>query len=103
MPVAQGTVNRNGDGEFLHLDSRIEELQRNLIAMMSDDVRVGLLDSIPGIGTWSAVALVLEIGDPVRFTDVRQLVAWAGLDPQTQAALEVEYRKRLKDMSCRFC
>ena len=68
--------------EFLHLDSRIEELQRSLIAMMSDDVRVGLLDSIPGIGTWSAVALVLEIGDPVRFTDVRQLVAWAGLDPR---------------------
>ena len=68
--------------ELLHLDARIEELQRSIIAMMNDDVRVGLLDSIPGVGPWSAVALAIEIGDPVRFTDVRQLIAWAGLDPR---------------------
>jgi transposase len=68
--------------ELLHLDARIDELQKSLIEMMNDDVRVHLLDSIPGIAPWSAVALVLEIGDPERFADVRQLIAWAGLDPR---------------------
>lgn len=68
--------------EILHLDDRIDALQKRLIEMMRDDARVPLLDSIPGISPWSAVALALEIGDPERFADVRQLVAWAGLDPR---------------------
>jgi transposase len=72
--------------EQLHLDDRIDTLQRSIITMMEDDPRVRLLDSIPGIAAWSAVALVLEIGDPVRFTDVRQLVAWAGLDPRVDVS-----------------
>lgn len=68
--------------ELLHLDRRIDELQSSLIAMMADDPHVRLLDSIPGVAPWSAVALVLEIGDPTRFADVRQLIAWAGYDPR---------------------
>ena len=40
------------------------------------------IDGIPGIARWSAVALVLEIGPVDRFADVRQLVAWTGLDPR---------------------
>jgi hypothetical protein len=68
--------------ELRHLDQRIESLQGELIAMMKDDPGVKHVDSIPGLGPWSAVALVLEIGDVGRFTDVRQLIAWAGLDPR---------------------
>jgi len=68
--------------ELLHLDARIESLQQSLITMMQDDPRVARIDSIPGIGPWSAVSLALEIGDPERFADVRQLIAWAGLDPR---------------------
>ena len=68
--------------ELLHLDDRIGSLQQRLVHMMRDDPRVRRLDGIPGISPWSAVALVLEIGDPERFADVRQLIAWAGLDPR---------------------
>lgn len=68
--------------EILRLDDRIEEQKTALIAMMQDDPRVRLLDSIPGVAAWTASALALEIGDITRFADVRQLVAWSGLDPR---------------------
>lgn len=72
--------------ELLHHDARIAELQSSLISMMKDDPRVVRLDGIPGIGPWSAVALTLEIGDPERFADVRQVIAWAGLDPRVDTS-----------------
>lgn len=72
--------------ELLRLDARIDDLQRSLVRMMADDPRVSRLDGIPGIGPWSAVALTLEIGDPERFADVRQLIAWAGLDPRVDTS-----------------
>lgn len=53
---------------------------------MQDDPGVRHLDTIPGIGPWSAVALVLEIGDVHRFADVRQLIAWSGLDPRVDCS-----------------
>ena len=42
---------------------------------------VTLLDSIPGIGPWSAACLACEIGDPSRFAHDKAIIAWAGLDP----------------------
>lgn len=70
--------------EIRALDQRIGMGQATLAALMQGDPRVALLEAIPGIGTWSANALVLEIGDPTRFTDVRQLIAYAGLDPRVE-------------------
>jgi transposase len=68
--------------EIIHLNERIEALKKQLIAMTENDPQVRLLDSIPGVAPWTAAALALEIGDITRFADVRQLVAWSGLDPR---------------------
>jgi transposase len=68
--------------EIQHLNEVIKRHQTKLIEMMADDPGVKLLDGIPCIGSWSAVAIRLEIGDVTRFRDVRQLIAWAGLDPR---------------------
>jgi len=68
--------------EIQALDARIATGQAELEKLLGDDPRVALLDSIPGVGIWSAMALTLEIGDPDRFADVRQLIAWSGLDPR---------------------
>lgn len=40
-----------------------------------------LLESIPGIGSWSAVCLACEIGDVTRFANEKAIIAWSGLDP----------------------
>jgi transposase len=72
--------------EIRDLDHRIEEGKERLKKLLEGDPRVALLDSIPGIGTWSAMALALEIGDVGRFTTVRSLIAFAGLDPRTSTS-----------------
>ncbi len=68
--------------EIRRLDQTIEEGKKDLAELMANDPRIAVLNSIPGIGTWSAIALTLEIGDVSRFTTVRSLIAWAGLDPR---------------------
>ncbi len=62
-------------------DAVCERCSAALIAALADDPRVALLDSITGIGAWTATCLLLELGDVARFDSCRQLIAWAGLDP----------------------
>jgi len=72
--------------EIRDLDHRIAEGKERLKKLIEGDPRVAVLDSIPGIGTWSAMALALEIGDVSRFATVRSLIAFAGLDPRTSTS-----------------
>lgn len=39
------------------------------------------LESIPGVGTWTAIIWLAEVGDILRFATVNRLIAYAGLDP----------------------
>lgn len=68
--------------DLFALNGRIHAGQKRLVELMADDPDVQRLDGIPGIAQWSAIALVLEIGPIDRFADVRQLIAWSGLDPR---------------------
>jgi transposase len=60
----------------------IEKTQKTVIRMVGDDPLVHILESIPGIGVWTAVCLRLEIGDITRFRSPEALVAFCGLDPR---------------------
>lgn len=40
------------------------------------------MQSIPGIGARTACLLLAELGDPLRFSTARSLVAYAGLTPE---------------------
>lgn len=61
-------------------DLAIDRYTKSLLDAMKDDPRVALLDSITGIGIWTATCLLLELGDVSRFASCRQLIAWSGLD-----------------------
>jgi transposase len=39
------------------------------------------LESIPGVGMWTAVIWLAEVGDILRFATLNRLIAYAGLDP----------------------
>ena len=39
------------------------------------------LESIPGVGMWTAVVWLAEVGDILRFATPNRLIAYAGLDP----------------------
>ena len=44
------------------------------------------LETVPGVGTWTACVWLAEIGDINRFSHVKRLCAYAGLDPSLGAS-----------------
>lgn len=68
------------------LDDQIRNLEKEIHDFIDRHPKFkqqrDLLDSIPGIGNSTIAHLLAELGDLTRFTDVRQLVALAGLNPQ---------------------
>jgi transposase len=67
------------------IDTQIAQLKQQLKEHLKQHPalkqQVELLKSIPGIGDLTACRLVGEIRNLTQFDDVRQLVAYAGLDP----------------------
>lgn len=67
-----------------HIDS-LHKLVLNLAHESADiSFEIGLLQSIPGIGCYSAILLRAEIGDFTLFRKPKQLVAFFGMDPSTR-------------------
>lgn len=57
------------------------DIRAQLITRASLSPAYTLIKSIPGVGEFTAAAILSEIGDVSRFPTERQLVAFAGLDP----------------------
>jgi transposase len=45
------------------------------------DPRVRVLTALPGVGEFTALVMLAEIGDITRFGSARKLASWAGLTP----------------------
>jgi transposase len=56
-------------------------LEKGIRAAANQDTRVAALKTIYGIGDITAMTLVSEIDDVLRFPSPRKLCAWAGLTP----------------------
>jgi transposase len=56
---------------------------------------VNLLDSIPGVGYFSAVLLVLELWDITRFRDEKHLASYIGFVPGTHQTGETLWQGRM--------
>lgn len=64
----------------------IRQLDRELVALLRDDARVRRLRAIPGIGFFTAAAVVAEVWDVDRFPSVDRLCSWAGLTPSEHSS-----------------
>lgn len=78
------------------LDQQIAEVDRQIRDHIDHhpDLKTqhDLLTSIPGIGDQTSFQLLAELGDLRRFTDVRQVVALVGLNPQQrQSGRSLQY------------
>src|SRR6204780_4614688 len=62
----------------------IEKQNLQLKEKARGDERVGWLLTIPGIGEYSAMLLLAEIGDLARFRDKQALCSYAGLVPRVR-------------------
>jgi transposase len=65
------------------LDAQIAEVGAQIAERMRPfEAQLAVLDSIPGIGRWSAEVIVAEIGtDMGRFPSADHLASWAGMCP----------------------
>jgi len=50
------------------------------------DPRVKVLTTLPGVGQFTALMMVAEIGDISRFPSARKLASWAGLTPTVRGS-----------------
>jgi transposase len=50
------------------------------------DPRVKALRTLPGVGEFTALVMVAEIGDITRFPSARKLASWAGLTPTVRGS-----------------
>jgi transposase len=63
------------------LDGLIAEQTRELERMAKDDARARWLQTVPGIGAYSAMVILAEAGEIERFPSKRALASYAGLTP----------------------
>jgi transposase len=67
-------------------DREIEATTREINERAKADHRVGVLTQINGIGPYTAMLVIAEIGEVSRFLTARKLCAWAGLTPTVRSS-----------------
>jgi len=69
-----------------HLTDAIAQVAQTIEAQVAVDPQAQLLCTMPGIGAYSALLILSEIGDVHRFPDSRHLCSYAGLVPSVHAS-----------------
>jgi transposase len=64
----------------------IERLDGELRQCAKADPRAQILRTLPGVGEFTALVMLAEIGDITRFTSARKLASWAGLTPTVRGS-----------------
>ena len=67
-------------------DREITETTKEIDARAKADERVEVLSQIRGVGRYTAMLIIAEVGDINRFPDARHLCAWAGLTPTVRSS-----------------
>ena len=94
LEVAQKSigVKQIGNADRYRVQMCLEEVKRTVLSLKNLDKQLKFLlketpaalylMSIPGIGPLSAAVFLGELGDPAHFHNARQIVKYAGYDPQ---------------------
>jgi transposase len=70
-------------GDF---DREIELAKREIDQLARHDPRVDVLCQLRGIGPYTAMLVIAEVGEIERFRTARHLCAWAGLTPTVRSS-----------------
>jgi len=81
LPPMLAWQREDGLAQLAGLTTQIQRVDRELARQAKLDPQVACLTAIPGIGVFSALLLLAEIGDITRFPSAKQLVSYAGLAP----------------------
>jgi transposase len=85
-------IKQIGNADRYRVQMCLEEVKRTVLSLKDIDKQLKLLlketsaasylMSIPGVGPLSAAVFLGELGDPTHFHNARQIVKYAGYDPQ---------------------
>ena len=67
-------------------DREIEQTTKEIDQRAKADDRVDVLCQIRGVGRYTAMLIIAEVGEIARFPDARHLCAWAGLTPTVRSS-----------------
>jgi transposase len=67
-------------------DREIDALKCEIDELARDDPRVRVLSQIRGIGRYTGMLVIAEVGEISRFPSARHLCAWAGLTPTVRSS-----------------
>ena len=93
-PMAREAVN-SYTGLIDQVGQHIQRQDRQLKEMAKGDERVKWLESIPGIGTYSAMIILAEVGELRRFGNAKALYSYAGLVPVVRESAGQKSRGRI--------
>ena len=68
------------------LAPQIDRIDSELRQHAKADPRVRALTVLPGVGQFTALVIVAEVGDITRFGSARKLASWAGLTPTVRGS-----------------
>lgn len=68
------------------LNREIELIDQQVKREACETKEVSVLTRIPGIGPYTALLVIAEVGDVSRFRSPRKLTSWAGLTPKTRSS-----------------
>jgi transposase len=85
---------------IVYLDQEIEKIRQQIAELIEQNPRLkqkkDLLDSIPGLGKVTIPAILAELDDLEKFTNVREVVAFIGLAPkETISGTSIKGKPRL--------
>ena len=88
-------VSRELAGDYLGLidalQGRIDRLDWEIRQRARPGPRVKVLTQLPGVGPFTALVILAEVGDISRFGSARQLASWAGLTPTVRGSDRVAH------------
>lgn len=67
-------------------DREINQTTKEIEQRAKADDRVDALCQIRGVGRYTAMLIIAEVGEITRFPDARHLCAWAGLTPTIRSS-----------------
>jgi transposase len=77
------------------IDSQIEQVTEIIHGIAEHNPAAVLLDEIPGIDYYSALLVVMEVGDIKRFQDHRHFCSYLGIVPSTHTSGNTNYTGRI--------
>jgi transposase len=73
------------------VETVIDRLDWEIRQRGRSDPRVKVLTQLPGVGPFTALVIIAEIGDVSRFGSARKLASWAGLTPTVRGSDRVAH------------